>query len=644
MSSEEVEQLELVSTIGFAGNVPGSLLVHPDSNHLIYPLGNTVVIEDLMSTKHDRSRQEFLSGHTNNVSCIAVSKSGKFVASGQVTHMGFKADVIVWDFEKKCLYQKFTLHKVKVQALAFSPNDKFLVTLGGEDDGSVVVWDLTHKEAVCGAPAAVLSAGVTFCIAFAKNSDTVFVTGGNKTIRVWEIDAANRILRPTDCNMGQLKRIVKCIQVSDDDKFMFCGTTSGDILQINMRTKLLCHYGPPKDKFSQGVLSLALIKSGDILVGAGDGTVAVIKAENYKKVQSAVVEKGVTSLALRGQGHQAHATEGVNERVLKSSKCCNETSFFAGTEKSEIFRFNYAEFTKELVTACHSGSVLDISFPACYSDVFATCSKEDIRVWNAHTSKELLRIVVPNITCHAVEFMANGKSIISAWNDGKIRAYTPETGKLMYTIHDAHNKGVTAIATTSDCAKIISGGGEGQVRVWRVGMTGNSYKMNEAMKEHKGTVTCIKIRHNDSECVTSSTDGTCIIWDLKRFVRNQIIFANTMFKAVCYDPDECQIITVGTDRKIGYWETFDGSQIRELDGTKTGSINGLDVSSDHLYFVTGGQDKLLKVYKYNEGEVTHLGIGHSGDIMRVKICPNQRHVVSVSADGAVLRWKFPFNP
>ena len=33
----------------------------------------------------------------------------------------------------------------------------------------------------------------------------------------------------------------------------------------------------------------------------------------------------------------------------------------------------------------------------------------------------------------------------------------------MYTIHDAHKQGVTAIATTSDSSRIVSGGGEGQV-------------------------------------------------------------------------------------------------------------------------------------------------------------------------------------
>ena len=87
----------------------------------------------------------------------------------------------------------------------------------------------------------------------------------------------------------------------------------------------------------------------------------------------------------------------------------------------------------------------------------------------------------------------------------------------MYTIHDAHNKvyamllhstlvltmtccvvqGVTALACTSDSKRVVSGGGEGQVRIWDVTPQGHS--MREALKEHKGAVTCIKIRRNDEE-------------------------------------------------------------------------------------------------------------------------------------------------
>lgn len=67
------------------GHVPSGLRVHPDMEHLIYPLGCTVILKRIAD-----GDQEFLHGHTNNVSCISVSKSGSFIASGQVNFMGFK--------------------------------------------------------------------------------------------------------------------------------------------------------------------------------------------------------------------------------------------------------------------------------------------------------------------------------------------------------------------------------------------------------------------------------------------------------------------------------------------------------------------------------------------------------------------------
>ena len=106
------------------------MLVHPDRQHLIYPLGSVVVIEDLATNKQD----PLLSDYQKNVSCVAVSKSGKYIASGEETHMGFHAGVLLWDYEKRKLIKRFELHKVKVEALAFSPNDLYLISLGGQDD------------------------------------------------------------------------------------------------------------------------------------------------------------------------------------------------------------------------------------------------------------------------------------------------------------------------------------------------------------------------------------------------------------------------------------------------------------------------------------------------------------------------------
>ncbi len=76
--------------------------------------------------------------------------------------------------------------------------------------------------------------------------------------------------------------------------------------------------------------------------------------------------------------------------------------------------------------------------------------------------------------------MQNGQSIISGWSDGKIRAFGPQSGKLLYTIHDAHQGTVTAISGTPDSTRIISGGEEGMVRMWAIHH--NSQVMEASMK------------------------------------------------------------------------------------------------------------------------------------------------------------------
>ena len=53
------------------------------------------------------------------------------------------------------------------------------------------------------------------------------------------------------------------------------------------------------------------------------------------------LEGAVTSLALRGAGHQ----------------------FFVGTGKSQLYRFTYADFAAELLYTCHNAAITDVVFP-----------------------------------------------------------------------------------------------------------------------------------------------------------------------------------------------------------------------------------------------------------------------------------------
>lgn len=50
---------------------------------------------------------------------------------------------------------------------------------------------------------------------------------------------------------------------------------------------------------------------------------------------------------------------------------------------------------------------------------------------------------------------------------------------------------------------------------------------------------------------------------------------------------------------------------------------------------------MAQVWHYDKGEVTHVGVGHSGEITGIKISPDARYIVSVSDDGAIFRWKYP---
>jgi len=97
---------------------------------------------------------------------------------------------------------------VQIQALAFSCHGSYLASIGGADDNNLVIWRMEDGMAICGSPASHDSA-LTLC--WYNNSEAALASGGLRNLRVWDFDAVNRKVRPTDVALpeqalGQLHR------------------------------------------------------------------------------------------------------------------------------------------------------------------------------------------------------------------------------------------------------------------------------------------------------------------------------------------------------------------------------------------------------------------------------------------------------
>jgi len=455
----------------------------------------------------------------------------------------------------------------------------------------------------------------------------MLVTAGFHHLRRWSIDLDAEKLDAVNANLGSLRRVFKCVAISDDDKYAFCGSTTGDLLRIDLQPRTPNFQQAGNELFRKGIRSVCVCRGANgrsvCVIGCGNGSVVALDASSLKKIASAETRGEVSSLA--------PVRASVKDAVRKMYVGTNESNIYFVSDLGQL------ETSTKLIASCHYEGINDVAFLDDCESIFVTCSANDIRVWNAKKQQELLRVQVPNVVCNAIALPRSGDLIISAWSDGRVRAFKPVSGALEFVINDAHPEGVTAVAVTNDCSRIVTGGAGGAVRFWDLA----TRKMQASLKEHKGAVSSIAVRADDKECVSSSDDGSCIQWDLVTHRRTQAMFASTMFKACLYHPDESQLLTCGSDRKLTYWCAYEGNPIRILEGSQH-QINALAVDREGNYFACGGLACQLKLFSYDEGELSAVGDGHSGAINAIKISPDQKRLVSVGSEGAIFIWQYPY--
>jgi WD40 repeat protein len=132
--------IELEHSIGYNARFTDTLKYHPtDKDTLIYPIGGLLVIENL----HDKSKQQFLRGHDMEISALAISSSGKLMATGQrgtIFQKTPEAPIILWSYEQKKPLAVLKGMQECINKLAFSPDDQFLCGISANN--MFCIWNV----------------------------------------------------------------------------------------------------------------------------------------------------------------------------------------------------------------------------------------------------------------------------------------------------------------------------------------------------------------------------------------------------------------------------------------------------------------------------------------------------------------------
>lgn len=87
--------------------------------------------------------------------------------------------------------------------------------------------------------------------------------------------------------------------------------------------------------------------------------------------------------------------------------------------------------------------------------------------------------------------------------------------------------------------------------------------------------------------------------------------------------------------QITYWDVYDGQVIRNIEGSKSAEINALAISTDGEAFASGGADKEVKLWGYDEGHCFAVGRGHSGAVLKVGARAESRQKMPAGVDVVV---------
>lgn len=315
-------------------------------------------------------------------------------------------------------------------------------------------------------------------------------------------------------------------------------------------------------------------------------------------------------------------------------------------------------------------------------------------VWGIATRKRLLSL--PNRQPgDAIQFAADGRKIVVAGRDNRIRIFEPAKGELDEMLAaDAvsgrerldvpwdidvlagHTGRVRDIAISPDGSRIASASGDQTVRIWD-SATGEGLLV---LKGHRGWVEAVAFSADGRRVASGGRDNLVKVWDISRhtapvhgvaFAADGRVVATAGAEGVAkiwdvtgdlpslrlslaghkdevyrvaFDPTGRRLATASFDNTARLWDVTTGQPL-EFVARHGDQLRDLAFSPDGVYLATASADGHARLYRWNESgaEANPVLLPRAraqkfSQIMAVAFHPDDSTLVTVSSEGLLKRW------
>ena len=240
---------------------------------------------------------------------------------------------------------------------------------------------------------------------------------------------------------------------------------------------------------------------------------------------------------------------------------------------------------------------------------------------------------------------------------GQMRAYqqliaarrltqTPDDGPLLNVLTEMVHlikiaegpSDVNTVAFSPDGGRIVSGSGDGTVRVWDAG---SGQPIGAPLTGHTDKVYSVAFSPDGRRIASGSGDKTVRLWDATsgQPLGAPLTGHTNQVYSVAFSPDGRRIASGSGDKTVRLWDPTSGQPLGAPLTGHTGPVVGVAFSPDGHRIASASWDNTVRLWDANSGQPIGAPLtGHTNGVLSVAFSPDGRRIASGSGDGTVRLW------